>query len=64
MRPDIICDYLKYLVGIFSKFYEKVPILVEKDQVVRRARLALLKAFRIVVRNALNLLGISAPSMM
>jgi len=64
LRPDIICDYLKYLVGIFSKFYEKVPILVEKDQVVRRARLALLKAFRIVVRNALNLLGISAPSMM
>ncbi|MHA1596697.1 MAG: DALR anticodon-binding domain-containing protein [Candidatus Asgardarchaeia archaeon] len=55
---------MKYLVGIFSKFYEKVPILVEKDRVVRRARLALLKAFRIVVRNALNLLGISAPSMM
>ncbi|MHA1859983.1 MAG: arginine--tRNA ligase [Candidatus Asgardarchaeia archaeon] len=64
LRPDILCDYLKYLVGIFSKFYEKVPILVEKDRVVRRARLALLKAFRIVVRNALNLLGISAPSMM
>ncbi|MHA1505888.1 MAG: arginine--tRNA ligase [Candidatus Asgardarchaeia archaeon] len=64
LRPDLLCDYLKYLVGIFSKFYEKVPILVEKDRGVRKARLALLRAFRIVVRNALNLLGISAPSMM
>jgi arginyl-tRNA synthetase len=44
----------------FNIFYEKVPVLREKDDGVRVARLALVKAFGITLKNALEVLGITA----
>lgn len=64
LRPDILCDYLTKLMLAFSAFYEKVPVLSAGDERLRNARLALVDAFGIALRNALNLIGIRAPEVM
>lgn len=61
--PHTLCFYLKDLAGDFHAFYNAERILVE-DEAVRNARLALLLAARQVLRNGLDLLGVSAPEKM
>lgn len=58
--PHSLCFYLKDLAGDFHAFYNADRILVD-DDATRNARLALLLATRQVLRNGLNLLGVSAP---
>ena len=58
--PHTLCFYLKDLAGDFHAFYNAERVLVE-DEAVRNARLALLLAARQVLRNGLDLLGVSAP---
>jgi len=41
-------------------FYEKVPVLKEQNVDIRMARLILVNAFGITLKNALALLGITA----
>ena len=55
--------YLKELAADFHAYYNADRILVD-DAAVRTARLALLLAARQVLRNGLNVLGISAPEHM
>ena len=55
--------YLKELAADFHAFYNADRVLVE-DEAVRNARLALLLAARQVLRNGLEVLGISAPEHM
>ena len=57
--PHTLCFYLKDLAGDFHAFYNAERVLVE-DEAVRNARLALLLAARQVLRNGLDLLGVSA----
>ena len=61
--PHSLCFYLKDLAGDFHAFYNADRILVD-DEATRNARLALLLATRQVLRNGLNLLGVSAPEKM
>lgn len=55
-----LAHYAYNLAMTFNLFYEKVPVLREKDNEVRMARLGLVKAFGITLKNILELLGITA----
>ena len=55
-----LAHYAYSLAMTFNLFYEKLPVLREKDNEVRMARLGLVKAFGITLKNTLELLGITA----
>ena len=62
-KPHKLASYVFELASCFNQFYRDMPVLkAEKDE--KNARLALVDCFRIVLRNALNLLGIDAPEEM
>ena len=61
--PHQIAFYARELAADFHGFYNADRVLVD-DETVKRARLALLVATRTVLRNALALLGVSAPDKM
>ncbi len=60
---NLLANYLYNLASLINTFYEKFPVLKAKKD-VRLARLALIKAATIVLKNGLNLLGIEAPEKM
>jgi arginyl-tRNA synthetase len=60
LSPKSLAHYAYNLAMTFNVFYENVPVLREQDNDVRMARLALVKAFGIALKNALEVLGISA----
>ncbi len=60
LRLKLLAHYAYNLAMTFNLFYEKVPVLREKDNEVRMARLGLVKAFGITLKNTLELLGITA----
>ncbi|MBL7156189.1 MAG: arginine--tRNA ligase [Candidatus Pacebacteria bacterium] len=62
--PNIICNYLFELSQIFNNFYESVPVLKAKNKEIKKTRLSIVKATAQVIKNGLNLLGISAPKKM
>lgn len=55
--------YALKLAKSFHNFYEKCPILKAEEN-VKNARLELLQATQIVLKNTLDLMGISAPERM
>lgn len=61
--PHLIAFYLKDLAAGFHSYYNSNRFLVD-DERVRRARLALVVAVRLVLQSGLRLLGVSAPSKM
>ncbi len=63
LAPHLICVYLKELAADFHAFYNAERVLVE-DARVRNARLALVMAAQQVLRNGLDVLGVSAPEHM
>ena len=63
LAPHDVAFYLRDLAGAFHSYYAAERFLVE-DAALARARLALLDATRQVLRNALALLGVSAPEAM
>jgi arginyl-tRNA synthetase len=56
----LLARYAYNLATTFNLFYEKVPVLREQDDAVRMARLGLVKAFGIALKNTLEVLGITA----
>jgi arginyl-tRNA synthetase len=64
LRPNAIADYVNALADKFNRFYTKLPVIKAKSAGLSDARLALVDATRIVLRNALKLLGIVAPERM
>jgi len=64
LRPNEIADYANTLADKFNTFYNALPVIKAKPPELSDARLALVEATRIVLRNALNLLGIEAPEKM
>ena len=58
LDPRLIAKYAYTLATEFNLFYEKVPVLREKDGQRMHTRLALVKAFEIMIRKALDLLGV------
>ncbi len=63
LSPHLVAFYLRELSAAFHSFYNAERVLVE-DQALKLARLALLLAVRQVLRNALHILGVSAPNKM
>lgn len=60
LSPKNLARFSYTLATTFNLFYEKVPVLKEADSETRSARLALVKAFGISLKNALAVLGITA----
>lgn len=55
MSPSVIANYSYDLAKSFNEFYHGCPVIGSKEE---SFRLALIEAFRIVLRNSLGLLGI------
>ena len=62
-EPHRIVYYLSELAGQFHSYYNKTKVVTD-DRQVSQARLYLLQITRQVLRNALRLLGVSAPEKM
>jgi len=60
LAPHEVAFYLRELAAAFHSYYAAERFLVD-DAELARARLALLAATRDVIRNALTVLGVSAP---
>jgi arginyl-tRNA synthetase len=69
--PHMICEYLEATAGMVNSWYHSgnpsrnpgLAVLVE-DASLREARLVLARAIQVVLRNGLELLGLSAPERM
>ncbi len=55
----LITNYLYDVSQKFSRYYQKISILSEEDELVRKSRLALLNSTRIVLANGMKILGIN-----
>jgi arginyl-tRNA synthetase len=58
-----LAEYLQDVATVFHKFYHNCRVVGE-DEALTQARLALCQATRVVLRNGLMILGISAPEKM
>ena len=63
LAPHDVAFYLRDLASAFHSYYAAERILSD-DPVLTRARLALLRATRQVIANALDVIGVSAPEQM
>lgn len=64
LKPNMIADFANALSDKFNTFYNAFPVIKATPTGLSDARLALTDAVRIVLRNALNLIGILAPEKM
>jgi arginyl-tRNA synthetase len=64
LKPNMIADYSNALADKFNTFYNALPVIKAESQELTDARLALTDAIRIVLSNALNLIGVVAPQKM
>lgn len=63
LAPHMVANYLKELASALHSYYNDTKFLVDDAQ-VKLARLSLITATRVVLRNGLSLLGVSAPDKM
>lgn len=62
--PHRIANYIQELSAAFHSFYNAEKVLDASNQPLSEARLALVKAVQITLKNALQLIGVSAPEKM
>ncbi|MEH6943749.1 arginine--tRNA ligase [Bacillus sp. JJ722] len=62
--PHRITNYIFDLASIFHSFYNAEKVLDQENVERSKARLALIQSVRITLRNALSLIGVSAPEKM
>jgi arginyl-tRNA synthetase len=63
LKPHRIAKYARVLAEYFNLFYKYSPVLNAEDE-LRKARLALVDCARIILCDVLDLLGIEAPEEM
>ncbi|MCM0083233.1 arginine--tRNA ligase [Geomonas sp. Red32] len=63
-EPHRITYFLQDLAGEFHSFYNKSRVIIPEEPELTRARLFLLHCAAITLKNALTVLGISAPERM
>ena len=63
LEPQILSNYLHDVAALFHKYYAHNRIITENME-LSKARLVLIKATKIIIKNGLNILGISAPESM
>jgi len=64
LKPNVIADYTNALADKFNTFYNALPVIKAEPRELSDARIVLTDAIRIVLHNALNLIGIVAPEKM
>jgi arginyl-tRNA synthetase len=62
--PHKIANYIQRLAQLFHSFYNDCYVIDENNQQLSSQRLALVVASQITLRNALNVIGVSAPEKM
>ncbi|MCD7808556.1 MAG: arginine--tRNA ligase [Erysipelotrichaceae bacterium] len=62
--PHKIANYIQKLAQLFHSFYNDCYVIDENNKVLSAQRLALVEASQITLKNALNLIGVSAPEKM
>lgn len=62
--PHRVTNYIYELASVLHSFYNAEKVLDPDNEEKSRARLALMKATRITLKNALGLIGVSAPEKM
>ncbi|MCS7098708.1 MAG: arginine--tRNA ligase, partial [Candidatus Methanomethyliaceae archaeon] len=60
LKPELIAEYTNDLASTFNLFYDNVPVLKADSEELRNARLKLVKAVKIVLKNSLSIMGIKA----
>jgi arginyl-tRNA synthetase len=63
LAPHVIANYLKELASDLHGYYNEYKFLID-DEAVKIARLSLISATQQVLKNGLDLLGVSAPNKM
>jgi arginyl-tRNA synthetase len=64
LKPNMIADYANSLADKFNSFYNAYSVIKAEPEGLSEARLVLTDTVRVVLRNALNLIGIFAPEKM
>jgi arginyl-tRNA synthetase len=64
LLPNLIADFANSLADKFNSFYNALPVIKAESSDLSNSRIALVDSVRIVLRNALNLIGIEAPQVM
>ncbi|MEO1419393.1 MAG: arginine--tRNA ligase [Pseudomonadota bacterium] len=62
--PHILVNYLRDLAAELHSYYNNSDKILEDEAPVRNRRLTLIAAVRVVLRNGLSILGVSAPERM
>ncbi|KXU47444.1 arginine--tRNA ligase [Candidatus Stoquefichus sp. KLE1796] len=62
--PHKITNYIQKLAQLFHSFYNDCYVIDEENKELSSQRLALVKASQMTLKNALNLVGVSAPEKM
>ena len=62
--PHRISNYIFELASVFHSFYNAEKVLDMENKERTQARLALIKTVQTTLRNALALIGVSAPEKM
>jgi len=63
LEPHRLTSYLQELAAEFHNYYTQCPVISD-DAALTRARLCLVSAVRVVLGNALHLLGVHIPEVM
>ena len=64
LEPQNISNYLAELSSSFHSYYAKERVIDSENKTLTEARVYLINAARIVIRNGLKVLGVSAPEKM
>ena len=63
-KPNKLTDYIISLVKVFHSYYNSTKVYNAEDPELTNQRLGLVQAVRITLKNALALVGVSAPESM
>ena len=63
-KPNKLADYILSLVKVFHSYYNSTKVYNPDDPELTNERLGLIVALKITLRNALHLIGVSAPESM
>ena len=63
-EPHRMCNYVYKLAQLFHSFYNDCKVIDKDNMELTKQRLALVKACQIVLKNGLELIGVTAPEKM
>lgn len=63
-KPHLICNYINDLATAFHSLYNAEKVINEENTEKTNEKLALIKALEITIKNALELIGVTAPERM